>query len=229
MKTMVRSVARLALGMVLVAGAACAPGMMEEVLGDVVYPGGGVYGSDLRGEVRHVDTRNRVIEVRSRDGRGVTAYYDGRTRVEYRGRGYGVSSLERGDEVSMRVSRDRARGRYLYADHIYVTESARDRGGWGRDDRGRDGDWGRDRDDRYGRDRDAWRATGRLYGTVSSSDERRGRFEVRGDRGERVWVTVPSDINRNTTDRFRRLRRGDRVDLSVRPLSDDRAELRRFR
>ncbi|MET0399453.1 MAG: hypothetical protein ABW277_21870 [Longimicrobiaceae bacterium] len=227
MKTMVRSMVRIALGVVLVAGAACAPGMMEEVLGDVVYPGGGVYGSDLRGEVRSVDTRSRRIEVRARDGRGVTAYYDGRTRVEYRGRGYGVSSLQRGDEVSMRLRRDR--GRYLYADHIYVTESARDRGGWGRDDRGRDGDRDRGRDDRGRRDRDAWRESGRLYGTVSSVDERRWRFEVRGDRGERVWVSVPSDINRGTTDRFRRLRRGDRVDLSVRPLSDDRAELRRFR
>lgn len=227
MKTMVRSVVRIALGVVLVAGAACAPGMMEEVLGDVVYPGGGVYGSDLRGEVRHVDTRNRRIEVRSRDGRGVTAYYDGRTRVEYRGRGYGVSSLERGDEVSMRLRRER--GRYLYADHIYVTESARDRGGWGRDDRGRDGDWDRGRDDRDRRDRDAWRASGRLSGTVTSVDERRWRFEVRGDRGERVLVTVPGDVNRNNAERFRRLRRGDRVDLAVRPLSDDRAELRRFR
>jgi translation initiation factor IF-1 len=227
MKAMVRSVVRIALGVVLVAGAACAPGMMEEVLGDVVYPGGGVYGSELRGEVRHVDTRSRRIEVRSRDGRGVTAYYDGRTRVEYRGRGYGVSSLERGDEVSMRLRRDR--GRYLYADYIYVTESARDRGGWGRDDRGRDDDWDRRRDDRDRRDRDAWRSSGRLYGTVTSVDERRWRFEVRGDRGERVLVTVPSDVNRNTTDRFRRLRRGDRVDLAVRPLSDDRAELRRFR
>lgn len=225
MKTMVRSMVRIALGVVLVAGAACAPGMMEEVLGDVVYPGGGVYGSDLRGEVRSVDTRSRRIEVRARDGRGVTAYYDGRTRVEYRGRGYGVSSLQRGDEVSMRLRRDR--GRYLYADHIYVTESVRDRGGWGRDDRGRDGDRGRD--DRGRRDRDAWRESGRLYGTVSSVDERRWRFEVRGDRGERVWVSVPSDLARGTTDRFRRLRRGDRVDLSVRPLSDDRAELRRFR
>lgn len=227
MKTMVRGMVRLALGMVLVAGAGCAPGMMEEVLGDVVYPGGGVYGSDLRGEVRRVDTRNRVIEVRGRDGRAVTAYYDGRTRVEYRGRRYGVSALERGDEVSMRVSRDR--GRYLYADHIYVTESARDRGGWGRDDRsrGRDDDWDRRRDDR--RDRDAWRDSGRLNGTVTAVDFRSWRFEVRGDRGERVLVTVPREANRSTEDRFRRLRRGDRVDLSVRPLSNDRAELRRFR
>ena len=227
MKTMVRSAVRLALGVALVAGAACAPGMMEEVLGGVVHPGGGAYDSELRGEVRYVDTRNRVIEVRSSGGRGVTAYYDGRTRVEYRGRRYGVSALERGDEVSMRVRRDR--GRYLYADRIHVTESARERGGWGRDDRGRDGEWDRRRDDRDRRDRDAWRESGRLYGTVTGIDERRWRFEVRGDRGERVLVTVPSDVNRNTTERFRRLRRGDRVDLSVRPLSDDRAELRRFR
>ena len=31
-------------------------------------------------------------------------------------------ALQHGDEVSMRVSRDR--GRYLYADHIYVTETS---------------------------------------------------------------------------------------------------------
>jgi hypothetical protein len=207
MKTMVRSVVRIALGVVLVAGAACAPGMMEEVLGDVVYPGGGGYDSGLRGEVRDVDTRNRRIEVRSRDGRGVTAYYDGGTRVEYRGRSYGVSSLERGDEVYMRVRRDR--GRYVYADHIYVTESARTGAAGAATTGGRDGGWDRDRD-RAPAGPDAWRASGRLYGTVTGVDERRWRFEVRGERGERVLVTVPGDVNRNTADRFRRLRRGDR-------------------
>jgi len=125
----------------------------------------------------------------------------------------------------------RDRGRSLYADRIYVVESARERGGWGRDDRdrGRDGDWDRDRrrDDRHGRD--AWRESGRLNGVVTAVDSRRWRFEVRGDRGERVLVSVPRDANRNTEDRFRRLRRGDRVELAVRPLGDDRAELRRFR
>lgn len=217
MKTRFRGAFRLALGLVLVTGAGCGPGMMEEVLGGVVYPDRGGYADDVRGEVRRVDTRNRRIEVVSRGGRGVTAYYDGRTRVEYRGRGYGVSSLERGDEVSMRLRRDG--GRTLYTDYIRVTESVRDRGGWGRDDRGRDRDRGRD----------AWRGSGRLYGTVTSVDSRRWRFEVRGERGERVVVSVPSSVNRNDADRFRRLRRGDRVDLQVRPLSDDRAELRRFR
>ncbi len=214
MKSMIRGAYRLALGTVLVLGAGCAPGMMDEVFGGVVSPGGGMYGSDLRGEIRSVDTRNRRIEVRSRDGRGVTAYYDGRTRVEYRGRGYGISALERGDVVSMRVRQDR--GRSLYADHIYVTESVRDRGGRGRDPR----------NDRGGRD--AWMQSGRLYGTVSSVDLRRERFDVRGDRGERVQVTLPRNANRDTRERFRRLRRGDSVQLQVRSLSRDRAELRRF-
>ncbi|HEX2189926.1 MAG TPA: hypothetical protein VHG51_13560 [Longimicrobiaceae bacterium] len=212
---------RLVLGLVLAAGAGCAPGMMEDVWGDVVHPDrGGVYDrggyrDDVRGEVRGVDTRNRRIQVRESGGRSVTAYYDGRTRVEYRGRDYRVSSLERGDRVSMRVRRDG--GRY-YADRVYVTESARDRGGWSRDDR-----------DRRERDRsDAWRDSGRLYGTVQSVNRGQSSFQVRGQSGERVVVYLPRNAGRSTEDRFRRLRRGDRVQVQVRPLDRDRAELRRF-
>lgn len=223
MSTMVRRVMRFALGMVLVTAAGCGPGMMEEVLGDVVSPGrGGVYdrggyASDVRGEVRYVDTRNRRIAVRSRSGREVTAYYDGRTQVEYRGRGYRVSSLERGDEVSMRLRRDR--GRYLYADYIRVDESVRGGGGWGRDDRDRD----RDRD-RY----DAWRSSGRLYGRVQSVNRGQWQFRVRSERGEQVTVYLPRNAGRSTVDYFRRLRRGEYVQLQVRPLDRNRAELRRF-
>lgn len=220
MNGMFRGVHRLALALVLAAGAGCAPGMMEDVWGGVVYPDrGGVYDRDgyrssVRGEVRAVDTRNRRIQVRERDGRTLTAHYDGRTRVEYRGRDYRASALERGDQVSMRLRRD---GRSYYADHVYVTESARDRGGWGRDDRDRD----------RGR-ADAWRDSGRLYGTVQSVNRGQGSFQVRGEYGERVVVYLPRNAGRSMEDRFRRLRRGDRVNVQVRALDRDRAELRRF-
>ncbi|HEV2148626.1 MAG TPA: hypothetical protein VGR37_14575 [Longimicrobiaceae bacterium] len=220
MSTRLRGMMRAALALVLLTGAGCGPGIMEDVLEGVVYPDRypdrrddrrGSYRDEIRGEVSGVDTRNRRIHVRERDGRGVTAYYDGRTRVEHRGRDYRVSALERGDEVSIRVRRD---GRHLYADHVYVRESARDRGGRGRDrDRGRD-------ERRY---------VERVEGRVQSINQGQGRIQVRDERGGRVVVSLPRDASRGTWERFRRLRRGDYVRMDVVPTGRDRAELYRFR
>jgi hypothetical protein len=213
MSTKLRGMLRVALATVLVTAAGCGPGMMEDVLGGVVYPDRypdrGSYVSDIRGEVSGVDTRSRRIHVRERNGRGVTAYYDGRTRVEYRGRDYRVSSLERGDEVSIRVRRD---GNRYYADHVYVRESVRDRGGWDRDRRG-----------------DERRYVRRVEGRVQSVNVRQGRVDVRADRGGRTVVSLPRDASRSTIERFHRLRRGDYVRMDVVPTGRDRAELYRFR
>jgi hypothetical protein len=68
-------------------------------LGDVLA--GDVFARDLTGEVRHVDVRRQTIELRTRDGRSTRVDYDRRTQVEYAGRRYPVSALERGDYVSV--------------------------------------------------------------------------------------------------------------------------------
>lgn len=93
--------------------------------------------TQLRGEVRHVDTRDRTLEIeRSRYDRGfsrgessseaiVILDYDRDTVVEYEGRRYRPENLERGDFVEIDA---REIGRRLVAERIVVVENVRDRG-----------------------------------------------------------------------------------------------------
>jgi len=172
-------------------------------LGHMDGPGGYGTSGDLVGEVRHVDTRDRQVEIRTEAGRSLNVKYDGRTRVIYRQREFEVSNLEPGDYVAMRTTEDRS-GR-LYADLITVRESVQDRGGYGR--RGR---------------------LDQLEGTVEHIDERRGRFEVRDRRNRLVIVTLPYNAPRSVSDRFNRLRRGDYVRVEGRFITEDRFDLESF-
>ena len=180
---------------------------------DVLHDGVGGWGSDMRGEVRDVHERYRVIELRRDDGRRAEVRYDSRTDVTYRGRRYRPESLDRGDYVTMRVNRD-SRGR-LFARHIVVRRSVRDRDVYDRDR------------DRYPRDDDRYDAR-TAEGRVTRVDHRSGRFQLRtGSRT--VWVTLPYDAGRGTRDRFHRLREGDYVRIYGRYRGRDRFELERFR
>ena len=84
-------------------------------------------GTDLRGVVRYVDTRNRTLEIEpssrydsrlptDRSGL-VVVYYDAQTDVEYQGRNYEPENLERGDEVEIEI---RDTGGRLLAEQIQV-------------------------------------------------------------------------------------------------------------
>lgn len=87
----------------------------------------------FRGRVLDVDTRARTIDL-ERDEYGsrfdtgapddeiVTIYYDARTRVEYEGRFYEPTSLERGDEIRIEVERISSR---WVAEEIEVVRSVR--------------------------------------------------------------------------------------------------------
>ena len=88
---------------------------------------GGAYGpaGDLRGSVAWVDTRARLIRLDSAGyGSGTQLAYDDRTIVEYRGRRYRPTDLQRGDQVSVRA-RQVGNGQWL-AERITVERSARD-------------------------------------------------------------------------------------------------------
>jgi hypothetical protein len=77
----------------------------------------------VRGEVRAVDTRNRIIDLDRTDGARrelVRIEYDSATTVDLRGRQYRPEALERGDSVDVRV---RAIGNRLIADEIVVVQS----------------------------------------------------------------------------------------------------------
>jgi hypothetical protein len=189
----------LAAALLVVAGTAtsCAP---YGTLGDVL--GGDVRARSVTGEVRHVDTRRHTIEVRTREGRQTRVAYDRGTSVDYRGRRYPVTALERGDYVTLHVRTDRhGRG---YVDRVVVRESVRDRG-------------------------HARHAVHRLEGSVTRIDDRRGTFTVRTRDRRTVAVTLPRDATRRTYVRFQNLRRGDHVRFEGVVIARDRYELRAFR
>ncbi|HEX6134227.1 MAG TPA: hypothetical protein VFZ24_09690, partial [Longimicrobiales bacterium] len=131
--------------------------------------------------------------------------YDDRTRVIYGQRQYPVSSLERGDQVQIRVEYDR--NNTAWADRIEVRDSRRSE---------RDGDWSNAR-------------VQRLDGRVYQVDTRRGYFTLDGTYGRSLVVYVPRSLRREDARRFERLRRGDRVRIEVRSRGRDQAELVRFR
>ena len=154
-------------------------------LEDILAAGGG-YGSDLRGEVSLIDSRRREIELRSDWGRPDLVRYDGRTEVFYRDRRYSVNDLERGDLVRVRLDVEQGTP---YARLIEVERSVRE------------GDGSSFPGGRIQR----------LDGTVVRIDTQRGWFELEQSRGSVLVVTLPYEANRSLQDRFRRLRRGDRV------------------
>lgn len=101
------------------------------VVRNVASSGGsyGTYGArSVRGTVRYVDTGRRTIELEqatwssnftTNTGSTVTVQYDSGTTVEYQGRTYDVSNLERGDVVDVYISDTSSRS-YYSADRIVV-------------------------------------------------------------------------------------------------------------
>ena len=166
----------------------------------------GDYGSvagDLVGEVEHVDTRAREIEIRTDSGRTSVVRYDDRTQVIYQQRNYSVANLEPGDYIAARVQQDRD-GRN-YTDTITVREGVQDRG------------------NRRGSAR-----LDRIEGRIENVDERRGTFELRDPRNRLIVVAVPFNAPRSVMDRFNRLRSGDYVRIEGRATNPDRFDLESF-
>jgi hypothetical protein len=76
--------------------------------------------SDVKGTVAAIDTGARRIDLNvtyvnnlrdDNNGQRGSIYYDSNTRVTYNGRDYGVTDLERGDEIEVRGVADN--GRYI--------------------------------------------------------------------------------------------------------------------
>jgi hypothetical protein len=216
----------LALAATLALGATaggCAGYGMEEVLNGGL---GTLTGSQVEGEVYGVNTRSRYVDIRTHNGRNQRVRYDGRTRVIYRDRQYSPSSLQRGDEVSIRASRDR--DGQLYADHVRV-RATRDRYG-SRDDRDRDRDRDRARErDRDRRDDDRDEYNERLEGRVVRVEAVARRVELRTEDGRRVWATIRRDSDDRDRERFVRLREGSYVRLTGRYTSNNRFVIDRIR
>jgi len=90
------------------------------------------YATELRGTVRSVDTRNQTVEIEpssaSRNDSGnpydrsgvILVQYDSATTVQFEGRRYEPSNLERGDVVEITLRPDRDRGERPMAAQITV-------------------------------------------------------------------------------------------------------------
>lgn len=100
--------------------AGCASGDLGDILGGGGTGTGTSTSGEIRGTVDSVNDSSRYIDLVNVSGSGSSrerVYFDDRTTVEYQGRGYRPTDLERGDEIAMRVGESNGR---LYADQISV-------------------------------------------------------------------------------------------------------------
>lgn len=180
-------------------------------LGDIL--GGGspnTATSEIRGVVDYVDTASRSVVLRnvntsmlSSGGSGgtVRVYYDEQTPVEYQGRTYRPENLERGDEVSVRVSES---NNQLFASSMTVLYNA---GGSGSSS--------------------TVPASGTIRGTVRSVDTSRRTIEI--DRsGYNQTMIFEYDTRTPVTYSGRSYRpedleRGDEIEIRYRDLGTGRA------
>lgn len=200
------SISRIAaLASVTATLAGCA-GMNMGSIADVLA--GGLYGSNVTGEIRSIDTRRQEIQLSLGWSGNERIRYDNRTEVVYQQRRYSVRDLDVGDYVQVQL--DDSRNQPI-ATRIYVQESARDNRAPGGSQNPGGG-----------------RRIEQLDGTVNSIDQRQGWFEMNDRYGTRVTVTLPYQANRGLVDRFQRLRRGDRVRIEGERLNSSRMEVHRF-
>lgn len=85
--------------------------------------------SDVKGTVSAIDTNARRIDLNvsyinnlrdDNNGQRGSVYYDSNTRVTYNNRDYGVTDLERGDEIEVKGVADN--GRYIAQQIIVVRD-----------------------------------------------------------------------------------------------------------
>jgi hypothetical protein len=85
--------------------------------------------SDVKGTVDAIDTNARRIDLNvsyinnlrdNNNGQRGSIYYDNNTRVTYNGQSYGVTDLERGDEIEVQGVADN--GRYIAQQIVVVRD-----------------------------------------------------------------------------------------------------------
>jgi hypothetical protein len=198
----------MALSLVL---AACSSG---GGLGDIFGGGSNNASGELRGRVDYVDTASNYVVLTNVSGAGsmlsssggntVRVYYDSNTPVEWQGRTYHPSDLERGDEVAVRVDQS---GNNLYAQSMTVLYNS---SGSGPSSGGVSGDT-------------------TVRGTVRYVDTSRRIIEV--DRFGGGLVTLSYDSNTyvtfdNRNYRVEDLERGDEIEIRTSDLGSGRLAAR---
>jgi hypothetical protein len=184
----------------LVALAACSNGgTLGGVLGSVLSPST----TQVGGTVRSVDTRNQQIVVQQSNGQQVSIAYDNQTRVVYQNQNYSVTSLEYGDQVTMRVQQSN-NGAY-YTDLVTVDQPVNSTSGTTRNE-----------------------VVQSLQGTVRRVDVTNGWFTIDASNNVTLTVTMPYNPSRTDVTKFQGLRAGDYVRLYGVFVNNSRVELRQF-
>lgn len=196
--TTIQRAARLGAAAIFLAGAgACANSGLGNVLGGVL--GGG--SQEVSGSVQGVDTRSQQVFIQESNGQTMGVGYDSRTQVVYQNQNYSVNSLERGDQVTIRIASNDGQG--PYTDYIRVDQSVSPVGG------GVSGN------------------VLTIQGNVSQINYQQGWFTVNTNNGV-TTVTLPYNPRSTDVNRFNSLRIGDYVRLYGTYVNQSRVELRNF-
>jgi hypothetical protein len=185
---------------VSVAGA-CSTNSLGNVLGGVL--GGGQ--QEMSGTVQGVDTRSQQIFLQQSNGQTIGIGYDSRTQVVYQNQTYSVNSLERGDQVTVRINNSDGGGNSsYYTDYVRVDQSVSSTGG------GTSG------------------SVQTIQGTVRQVDVANGWFTMNAGNSGNITVSLPYNARSADVNKFRNLRSGDNVRLYGVYLNNSRVELRQF-
>jgi len=182
----------------LAATGACANNGLGNGLGGV--RGGG--SQEISGSVQGVDTRSQQVFIQQSNGQTMGVTYDSRTQVVYGNQNYSVNSLERGDQVTVRIASSDGSG--PYTDYIRVDQSVTSTNGGG--------------------------VSGNVQtvqGNVRSINYQQGWFTLNSNNGV-LTVTLPYNPNQTDVNRFQNLRTGQYVRLYGVYLNNSRVELRQF-
>ncbi len=182
----------------LAATGACANNSLGNVLGGVL--GGG--SQEVSGSVQGVDTRSQQVFIQQSNGQTMGVGYDSRTQVVYQNQNYSVNSLERGDQVTVRIASSDGNG--PYTDYIRVDQSVSSTNGGA--------------------------TSGNLQtvqGNVRQINYQQGWFTLDTNNGV-ITVTLPYSPNQTDLNKFQNLRVGQYVRLYGVYLNNSRVELRQF-
>ncbi|NUP70041.1 MAG: hypothetical protein HOQ16_02380 [Gemmatimonadaceae bacterium] len=195
--------ARLAAAaLLLLPTAACSSaGALGNILGSVLGGGAGQSGQ-VTGYIQGVDTRRGQIGIQQSNGQTLVVAFDNQTQVLYNNQNYPVTSLENGDQVTMRIQQLQNGG--YYTDIVQVDRSV------------------------SGPSTIQSGNVQLLEGTVRQVDQQNGLFLLDVSTGGRVTVQLTSQISRTDVNRFRSLRPGDYTRLYGVYLGNARVELRQF-
>lgn len=189
--------------LLLASASACSSaGGLGSILGSVLGAGTGGGSNQLSGYVQGVDTRNRQIGIQQSNGQTIAVSYDNNTQVIYNNQNYPVTSLENGDQVTLRIQQLQNGG--YYTDAIQVDRSV------------------------SGPSTIQSGNVQLLEGYVRQVDQANGLFLLDASNGARITVQLPQQVSRNDLDRFRNLRVGDYTRLYGVYLNNSRVELRQF-